>query len=286
MSNGARLFVDKVKSIGTLPTVYTKVNELVNDPNCPAAKLGACIANDQAITSMMLKLVNSALYGFPTYIDTVTKAVTIIGFKQTRDLVLSSSVINMFDSGGKDSLIDLKGFWKHSIATAITAKILSRLIKRCDSETMFTAGLLHNIGRLLFLTNPDKVPIAELLKHCRDNNLALYKHERKYLGFSSTDVAEELFSKWNLPPLLKEAAVFHHMPMSAPRFKEEASCIHISDAIVHALMLGNSGDSLVPEISKDAWELLDIPLDKLKPILLELKEKYPELIKLFFKGQS
>jgi HD-like signal output (HDOD) protein len=283
--SAARKFVDSVESIGTLPTVYTKVNELVNDPNCPAARLGECISNDQAITSMILRLVNSALYGFPTYIDTVTKAVTIIGFKQTRDLVLSSSVINMFDNGMTDSLIDLKGFWKHSIATAVAAKIISSNMKKCDQEAMFTAGLLHNIGRLIFFTNPEKLPVNELMEHCRKNDQFLYKNERKILGMTATGVADALFTKWNLPPLLKEAAVFHHTPIQAPRFREEACCIHVADAMSHALMLGSSGENMVPEISEEAWDTLDIPIDKLKVTATSLCEQYPELVKIFFQDQ-
>ena len=282
MNPVARDFIETQKTIGTLPTVYTKVNELVNDPNCPAAKVGTCISNDQAITSMILRLVNSALYGYPTYIDTVTKAVTIIGFKQTRDLVLSSSVIDMFKGGQSTELIDLPGFWKHSIATATAAKLIASNMKKCDEEAMFTAGLLHNIGRLICFINTSKLPIIELIEHCHENNELLYKNERKMLGFTSTDLAEALFCKWNLPPLLKEAAVYHHAPILAPRFKEEASCIHIADIIAHSLMLGSSGDRFVPEISEDAWEILDIPMDKLSKIVSLVSEQYPELVKLLF----
>ena len=162
MNAAAKNLVDKVKELGTLPTVYTKVNELVNDPNCPASKLGDAIV-DQVITSMILKLVNSALYGFPNYIDTVTKAVTIIGFKQTRDLVLASSVIDMFNSAKASEFIDLKGFWKH-IASALAAKSIAGHMSKSDPEAMFTAGLLHDISRLIILEFTGTVPLVPLIQ--------------------------------------------------------------------------------------------------------------------------
>ena len=278
----ARDLVETLKTLGTLPTVYSKVNELVNDPNCPAAKLGECISNDQAITSMILRLVNSALYGYPTYIDTVTKAVTIVGFKQTRDLVLASSVIDMFGKEGDAGGIDYRGFWKHSIATAVCSKIIASHMKKCDQEAMFTAGLLHDIGRLITFEMSDKLPIQDLLDQAKDTETLLYKNERKMLGFTHMDLAEALFCKWNLPPLLKEAAVYHHVPALAPRFKQEASCIHISDSITHALRMGSSGDQYVPEINEEAWQSLEIPISKLPRIVNALKEQYPDLINMFF----
>ncbi|MCH2206961.1 MAG: HDOD domain-containing protein [Lentisphaerales bacterium] len=283
MNTAARNLVDQVKKLGTLPTVYTKVNELVNDPNCPASKLGDAISNDQVITSMILKLVNSALYGFPNYIDTVTKAVTIIGFKQTRDLVLASSVIDMFKNGKANEFIDLQGFWKHSIAAAISAKALAGHISKSDPEAMFTAGLLHDIGRLIMLEFTDKLPLIPLIQKCKEREILVYKNERKVLGFTHMDVADALFYKWNLPPVLKEAAVFHHAPQMAPRFKEEACCIHIADAIAHALQLGNSTDLFVPVIHEESWESLGIPLDKLPVVIRQVNSSYPDLVKIFFK---
>ena len=282
MNKQASLLVDKVKELGTLPTVYVKVNELVNDPNCPASKLGAAITNDQVITSRILRLVNSALYGFPNYIDTVTKAVTIIGFKQTRDLVLASSVMDMFKTGKANDHIDMEGFWKHSIASAVSAKALSSHMKNSDQEAMFTAGLLHDIGRLILFEFTDTLPIKPLIEKCREKGLLVYKNERKVLGFTHMDVAEALFQKWNLPPVLKEAAVYHHTPQMAPRFKEESSCIHIADAISHALQYGNSGDHFVPIISEDAWGTLGVPIDKLSPIVRQVAVQFPDLIKIFF----
>ena len=97
------------------------------------------------------------------------------------------------------------------------------------------------------------------------------------------DVADALFYKWNLPPVLKEAAVFHHSPIMAPRFKEEACCIHVADVIAHALQLGNSSDHFVPQIHEAAWETLGINLDKLPDVFRQVKSQYPDLIKIFFK---
>jgi putative nucleotidyltransferase with HDIG domain len=282
MNSAACRLVEKVKKLGTLPTVYVKVNELVNDPNCPASKLGAAITNDQVITSMILRLVNSALYGFPNYIDTVTKAVTIIGFKQTRDLVLASSVMDMFKSGAAQDHIDMQEFWKHSIATAVAAKALAGYMSKSDQEAMFTAGLLHDIGRLIMFEFTNELPINTLIAKCREKEILVYKNERKVLGFTHMDVAEALFSKWNLPPLLKEAAVYHHRPQLAPRFKEEASCIHIADALAHAMQLGNSTDAFVPSIYEDAWEVLGVSMDKLPAVVKQVSEQYPDLIKIFF----
>ena len=201
-------------------------------------------------------------------------------------MVLASSVIDMFSGSGKDSIIDYKGFWEHSIATALCAKIIASKMKKCDPQSMFTAGLLHDIGRLIILENHQKLPVSDLFHATREQKKLLYKSERKTLGFTHGDIAEALFSKWNLPPLLKEAAVFHHVPAMAPRFREEACCIHIADAITHAMRLGNSGDMFVPVISQEAWDILNIPLTELSNITSQLCSKYPEIISTFFQGTS
>jgi len=145
MNSQAQALVDSVKDLGTLPEVYSKANELINDPSSSAQDLAKVIVNDQVLTSRLLRLVNSALYGFPQHIDSVSRAITIVGFRQTRDLVMGVSIIGKF-SKSTSGLMDMKSFWHHSLATAAAAKILAEAKRHRSVEVLFSAGLMHDIG--------------------------------------------------------------------------------------------------------------------------------------------
>ncbi|MDP1704158.1 MAG: HDOD domain-containing protein, partial [Sulfurimicrobium sp.] len=177
---------DLVQDIGgliTLPDVYLRINRLIEDPDSSIAGIAAAVSQDPSFTVRLLRVANSALYSFPSSIDTVTRAVTIIGTSQLRSLALSMSVAKSF-SGLPNELVSMENFWRHSLLCALAARHLAREMRRCDPDALFTAGLLHDIGELVIFNRlPDQA--VEVLQRVLDSQdeLPVYDAEREVLGF-------------------------------------------------------------------------------------------------------
>ncbi|TNF36982.1 MAG: HDOD domain-containing protein, partial [Gammaproteobacteria bacterium] len=134
--------------LASLPTVYNKLNEAVDSPTSSSQDIADIIMEDSALAARLLKLSNSAFFGFPSRIDTISQAVTVIGMRELRDLVLATSVVSMF----KDiptNLVSPESFIEHSIATGVAARVMATHRRESNVERFFVAGLLHDIGRLV-----------------------------------------------------------------------------------------------------------------------------------------
>ena len=139
-------------NIPSLPTIFYQINEAVGDPRSSMRDIAQIISADQSLSARLLRLVNSAFFGFPSKIDTISHAVTIIGTKQLRDLALATTVIQMF-KGIPNDLIQVKSFWQHSIGCGIGSRLLASFQKMANVEHFFVSGLLHDIGRLILYSN-------------------------------------------------------------------------------------------------------------------------------------
>ena len=140
----------KVQDIPSLPEIVTKVMELVQDPKSSASQLSKVISHDPGLTSRVLKLVNSAYYGFPKQISSIQHGIMILGFTTMRGLVLSSSIFKIFaPKSDKEMSLDYKKFWKHSLLTAICSRIINTHLRIQEEEDIFSAGILHDIGKVI-----------------------------------------------------------------------------------------------------------------------------------------
>ncbi|MFQ5706183.1 MAG: HDOD domain-containing protein [bacterium] len=269
--------VRSVKKISSLPTIYVKVNELINDPTSCAADLGRVIEKDQALTAKLLRLANSAFYGFPGRIETVTRAVTIIGFKQLKDLVLALSVRSVFNEFGKNSPINMKSFWEHSIACGIASRVLAVYKGEQRPESFFVAGFLHDFGRLVLLENfPEKY--VEVYEMARESNRLAFEIEREVFGFTHAEVGGELIRTWNLPASLSEAIRYHHDPSKSRDDSDLTAVVHIANIVVHACEIGFSGDFLVPPLSRVAWDLTGLKSSILATAVAKVYEQFDDSI--------
>lgn len=276
----AENIVNSMTNLATLPTIYQEVDKVVSDPNSDANKLGSVINSDQVITAQILKLVNSALYGLPGKVTTVGRAITIIGFKQTKDLVLAASIINSYKDSPASEFIDMMGFWKYSIASGVFARKLANFSRMPNSEALFTAGLIHDLGRVVLLENYQKFPVLDAFRSSRENQTPLYKEERAVLGCDHCEIAEALFKKWNLPVMLRDSVRHHHSPRMSLAFPKETFIVHAAEFLAQALFLGDSGDCVVPPCDVETWERLEISTDDLDAIVRDTMKLLPEMTKV------
>ncbi|VAW82689.1 Predicted signal transduction protein [hydrothermal vent metagenome] len=215
----------------SLPEVCLQVQALTDSPHTTAEDIGAMVGKDAALTTRLLKLVNSAFFSLPQKIDTVTRAVNLIGMRELRNLTMAASAAEVF-SHIPGSLIDMAAFWQHSVYSALVARNLAQRCNVLHSERLFTAGLLHDIGRLLMLTRlPDEIGKAESIRQCSDKDIC--EIETNLMGFDHAEVGHALLTHWNMPENLCASVLYHHNPGEAHDAHLEAALLHIADFVTH-----------------------------------------------------
>ncbi|WJW75329.1 HDOD domain-containing protein [Thiohalobacter sp. IOR34] len=260
--------------LASLPEVVMRAVDLINDPDSSAAEIGDVIAEDPALTARLLKIVNSPFYGFPSRIDTVSRAITVVGTLELLDLILATSVIKVF-SGIPPELIDMDAYWEHNLYTAVTARVLARRHRAPDAERYFIAALLHDIGALvLYRQLPDES--TEALRRVRDNGEVLHCVEREILGFDHGEVGAELLRNWRLPEAFIEAARYHHFPLEAGRYPLETALVHLADVITSAVHAPDGEAGQVPPMEPRAWELVGLPVESMEAVVNEADVQFAE----------
>ena len=255
----------------TLPTVITQLISLVDNPKTSARNVSQLISTDQALTAKILKLANSAFYGFPREIATVDLAVVVLGFETVKNLCLSVSVLERFSgvdaNGGADGF-DRQKFWEHSIACGVGARLLAgKLSYRVPGEA-FAAGILHDIGRLI-LSQYFPVEFAEVLQLMRAEDIYIGHAEERVLGVTHAEVGSWLAERWNLPDQLEQTIAMHHTPGRVSGPAELPSLIHLADFLCRRERIGDGGGEKMPHLDPAALRVFGIheePMAALKRI--------------------
>ena len=241
----------------SLPEVCIQVQALADSPHTTAADIGDVVGKDTALTTRLLKLVNSAYFSLPQKIDTVTRAVNMIGMRELRNLTMAASAAEVF-SRIPSNLVDMAGFWQHSVYCGLVARNLARRCHILHSERLFTAGLLHDVGRLLmFMKLPDETAKAESLRLTAEKDIC--QIEREFLGFDHAEVGQALLRHWNMPDNLCASVLYHHNPGNAQDAHLESALIHIADQVTHCAQ--ESKDPLGSQFYDPYGALLDSDLN-------------------------
>jgi putative nucleotidyltransferase with HDIG domain len=246
----------RIKALPTLSIVVAKVMQVVANPLTSASDLSAIITVDQALTAKVLRLANSAFYGFPFRIKNITQAVSILGFDTIRNLALTVSVYKVF-TGEAGSDFSHAEFWKHCVGVAICANLLAKKIKYKSPEGAFTAGLLHDIGKTFFDQYMRK-EFKDALRLAKENKTSLEESETAIIGLDHALVGKWMAEKWNLPPELRSGIASHHHPELEEEEVVMAYIIFAANILCKKKGVGFSGDEAIKPISKEARELLSL----------------------------
>jgi HD-like signal output (HDOD) protein len=257
---------EKLTGLPTLPSVVTKITMLMQNPRTSASEVGQAITMDQSLTSKTLKLVNSAFYGFPGRINTITHAIVILGFTTVKNVVLTASIFNIF--GKKTSIardFNMEAFWLHSISTGAVAKLLADQQKSKFAEECFIGGLLHDLGKVV-LCHCSPRDFMDIVEYARDNHCLFIEAEEALLNTNHQMLGSWVADKWNLPNELAAVLQYHHNPELSGSYQEITSNVHLADILSRALGSGTGGDSSIPIAVEAAWKkakMGDINLPKL-----------------------
>ncbi len=260
--------LDRQLNLPSPPIVVQKLNECMSDSNVPYHELANIIETDQAFTAKILRLVNSPFYGFAGKITSVEEAITMLGMNTIHQLLLTTSMLNSIKVQNK--ALDLNQFWLHSFGVGVIAKNLLSKQKSEIRNEGFLGGILHDIGRLIFVKiDPLRF---EKLYTSRENAIPL-KLESDYFSIDHQKLGEALSQKWNFPENITESIAYHHSPNDAPSHILHASAVNIADILCHALEIGDSGSYYVTEFFSEAWDRLEITYDELEIYLKKAVEE-------------
>ncbi len=272
----------------SLPEVFVRINDVLKNPNSTIDDATDVISMDPSLSAKLLKLVNSAFYGrtmraaqgrFPTKVDTLSRAVTIVGGKQLATIALGVSVLPIFHDIPKE-FINMRSFWKHSIACGVIARGLAAKTSPGAEESCFVAGLLHDIGRLIMYKHMPAASGAALVR-ARSESLPLTSVERELFGWDHARMGGLLLRKWQYPEALENMVRLHHR-MDEPLCRREPAVVHVADVIANAMDVGSSGEVFTPDIIPEAWEALDMAPDELKTVISHVGSQIGEIFRSFF----
>lgn len=242
-------------SLPTLPTVVTNMLRLVDNPRTSAKDLERHISTDPALTAKILRLVNSAYYGFPNRIGTVSLAVVILGFDTVRGVALTVSVFNMFEASGAQGGFDVEAFWEHSLGCALAAEVISKIVRYRAKGEAFTAGVLHDVGKIA-LNHFLRERFNEACRLATSESIHISETEKRVVGTTHAEVGGWLTHVWNLPHHLVESIALHHSPSQAEVDPTLSAIVHLADILCRTRKIGSGGDPTVPTVDACVWPLL------------------------------
>lgn len=273
----------KTSDLPTLPRAALNVIRETESPTASAASVAQHIGMDQALTARVLRLANSAYFGLSRQVADIQEAVVILGMRNVRNLAIVASTFPWMSKPLKGYRLGPRQMWTHSFCVAVAAKELAIKTRKADPDLAFTAGLLHNIGKValsVWLENK----IDAMINVAVRENLTFDQMERKILGFSHAEVGAFLADQWSLPKILIDAIEYHHSPNEVPEPNPLVDYVHIGDYVTMSVGLGLGADGLRYEFYPEALARVDIDhadIDEVLDSFLEAQEAYEQLFDEF-----
>ncbi|MCB1761151.1 MAG: HDOD domain-containing protein [Gammaproteobacteria bacterium] len=267
----------------SLPDICLQLRYLSNQPTASAEEMARLIATDPALTARLLKLANSAYYGFPATVSTVSRAITLIGVREMNDLAFATSAASLFKGAGGE-LIDISQFWSQSVHTAIWAKGVARQLAGQEGEQLFVAGLLHNIGKLVMLEQSPSVAAAACYRD--DETAPEWRREQQVMGFTFAEVGGALLAAWGLPEALSEPVRQKHLPSQAGDHAQAAAILHVADKFSAATVAARDQnhrvevEALLPAIDPGIQRFLGIRSEQLEMLSEWVTQSAPEVLRI------
>jgi HD-like signal output (HDOD) protein len=279
------VLIEEQSELASLPDVYFRIIEILEDPSSSAAHLAEAISKDPSISGRLLKLVNSSLYGGQrsgkekNQIDSLVKAITLVGFDELSSLGLGIAVIRTFKEI-PPLLIDMKDFWFHSAGCGVISRLLSFYYFKRAEERFFMGGLLHNVGRLILLNAYPRLMQTIFARSVREE-VPVHHLEKEYFGYTNAEIGDTLLAKWQFPKTLRNMVKYQHDPLGGERVPD-AEIIHIALVLSTAFRIGLGGEMLVFPPKEEIWEGLGISPSIFMPLVKQADRQVSEIKNVFF----
>lgn len=263
--------ISRVKQLPALPEVAGRLMELLGDPGSSIEEVNALISRDPALTATIIKLVNSSYYGLRKQVASLSRALSLLGFRTVKNIVLTAAATGLFETSETSDLFHARDFARHSVAQAVVCRYLARYSGCCDPETAFAAGLLHDIGKLLTdIAFHDRY--SQIAGLARRENITYYEAETEVWELDHAAIGALLAKYWHFPPLLCDA-IRHHHSLEEESTRDISALNMLSDyfATVKKTPCPNSFGS--PMINREVWGELRLETQALPALLRELQNE-------------
>ena len=264
----------------SLPDIYIQLRNILDEPDFAMAEVAVVISQDPSLTLRLLHLVNSSFYSFTNKIETVSRAITLLGTEQIHDLVLATAVASAF-KGMSTEVMDMQTFWQRSIRSAVIARRLAEISGKRDKERLFVAGLLHDIGHLImYQAVPDLAERA--IVQSTERNEPINVTERRMIGFDYAEVGGVLLRHWALPEVFRETTLCHIEPSLADQFDVESALVHIASKVTRAQEgegLFNEGNLAIDGVT---WEAAGITVEDCATLSTDIEDDIQQVMDVVF----
>lgn len=277
----AQEMVAGIEELASLPAVYHQVRGVLDNADSSIMDLSNVVAADAAITVRLLHVVNSVYFGLMSRVDTVSRAVSVLGMQQVHDIVLATSVSSMF-KGMSPVNMNMTRFWSNSVMRALIARTGAEMVRAGDLERFFVAGLLADLGHLvMYQVEPILAEQAQLKSE--QSGVSMHEAERELLGCDYAQVGAALVEKWSLPPRLGHAIAGQIDPTVADAiFRQDAALLHLARVMVDGMDHKLDSEAIVARVDENAWSLTGLKPANLATIRLIAEMNHGEVVTLFF----
>lgn len=263
--------VSKVNDMKVLPEIINKIIALTDDPDSTVQDMEKAILKDSVLTTKILRLANSAYYGYARNISTISRAAILLGFQAIKSLALASTVRTFLTDELKGYSLEKDDLWTQSQTCAIASRFIAKQIKYPNPEEAYIAGLLRDIGKTILNQHMEK-EYAEVLSKIEIDNVSFLDAEREVLGFNHAEIGEKVAEKWNLPKALVDAIGHHHTPEQSNVNPLLVSIVHIADAITMMMGVGLGVDGLAYNLSPMAIDIIGLDELQLENIISQVTD--------------
>ena len=264
--------IQQIRDLPALPVIVQDLMKSLGPDELDINVIIRKVSLDQALTAKTIRFANSSFYGSQAKVTTIQQAITLIGIDSVRHVVTATAMTGYFPQNG--SGFDFVGLWRHAIGTAVCARVLARHL-HVNQDYAFTAGLLHDIGRLVLITHFRREYEA-VITYRNEHDCDWLVAEREMMGVDHVMTGEALAIHWNFSEAIQHAIAGHHDPESQKNHSL-AAIVHVANAIAHALDLSDQEDDLVPEVSTNAWHELGLEQEVYLQIFRETELLFDEV---------
>ncbi|MBS3952365.1 MAG: HDOD domain-containing protein [Methylomicrobium sp.] len=255
--------LSEINGLISLPEIYQKIRQLMDDPKSEIDHFAVVVSSDPNLTATVLRVANSAFFGFPGKIDSINRAVNLLGVGQLHDMVLGTSAIASLDL--PNDIMPLKTFWRLSLFSGVLTRLLASQLKIPRSERLFVIGLLHEIGHLvIYAKYPEQA--LQAIDHVLAGKQMLHVAEHQLLGQHYGEIGARLMDQWHLPANFQEIVHFQPTPSQAQSYSMETALLHIAHGYAQQVIC-KSDQALDQLIVPDAWKVLDLTPDQVESTL-------------------
>jgi putative nucleotidyltransferase with HDIG domain len=267
--------LSRVAELPTLPAIPMRVGELLSDPNSTSAQIAELLRRDQVLAAKILRLVNSGYYAIPGGVASVERALAFLGFSTVAQLVLGISVFSQFKALATPRLT-MGDFWKHALSVAVASEVIARRCEGVKPEDAFTAGLLHDIGKLvLHEVEPDR--LREVVELAAKQKETFFAAEKEIGLPAHTVLGEAIATRWGLPHGLRLAIRYHHEDLAGVEtitrpVRQLVACVRLANLLAIKNAWGKSGDASKGKITHSELTPLDMTNDAIEGLEADINE--------------